>query len=222
MPAFCHFRPTRSPVTCWASTPVFCGIVLPLFSLACGCSGRPPALSPPGINPSYAADEAIALYDQDGSDDLSEEELRACPGMLVALETYDTNGDGKISREEIEARLQKFVESKVALTQLVAVVRLGKRPLSGATVRFVPEAFLGDSIKPATGVTGKSGGAMMDVADSDLPSNQAGLVGIQFGTYRVEITHPEESIPSRYNTNTELGYDTLPGAISVAFDLKSR
>ena len=223
MPAYRHHRTATIGDPCISSGVAWTrGVGLVVFALACGCSGGPPALAPPGISPGDAADEALTLYDKDGSGDLSEEELQACPGILVAREVYDANGDGTISREEIEARLQKFVDSKVALTQLVAVVRLDKRPLEGATVRFIPEAFLGESIKEATGVTGKSGGAMMDVADSDLPGNQAGLVGIQFGTYRVEVTHPETMIPPRYNTDTTLGYDTQPGNISVAFDLKSR
>ena len=63
---------------------------------------------------------------------------------------------------------------------------------------------------------------MMDVDDSELPSNQAGLVGVQLATYRVEITHPEITIPAKYNTNTTLGYDSQPGQPSVIFNLKTR
>lgn len=197
-------------------------VCLVLMALIYGCSGGPPALTPPELRPTAAAAEAIALYDKDGSGDLSHDELQACPGMLSAIETYDRDGDEKISKDEITARLQEFAESRVALTQLVAVVRLDKRPLEGATVKFVPETYLGSSIKTALGTTGRSGGSMMDVDDSDLPSNQAGLVGIQLGTYRVEITHPEISIPPEYNTDTTLGYDSQPGNLSVTFDLKAR
>jgi len=195
---------------------------LVLVTMIFGCSGGPPALTPPDLRPAASAEEAIALYDNDGSGDLSVDELQDCPGMLAALKTYDLDGDKKISRDEIKTRLQRFADSRVALIQLVAVVRLGNRPLVGATVRFVPEPYFGSAIKPASGKTGRSGGAMMDVDDSDLPSNQAGLVGIQFATYRVEITHPEITIPPKYNTNTTLGYDTQPGDPGVRFDLKAR
>ena len=109
--------------------------------------------------------------------------------MLVAIKTYDKDKNKRISRDEIVTRLQKYVNSRVALTQLVAVVRLNNRPLEGAMVRFVPEPYFDSSIKPATGKTGRSGGAMMDVDDRDSPSNQVGLVGVQFGTYRVKSPH---------------------------------
>jgi hypothetical protein len=197
-------------------------VCLVLITTIYGCSGGPPALTPPDLRPASAADQAIALYDRDGSGDLSVDELQACPGMLSALKTYDLDGDGNISMDEITARLELFAKSRVALTQLVAVVRLGNRPLAGATILFVPEPYLGSAIKSATGKTGRSGGAMMDVDDSELPSNQAGLVGVQLATYRVEITHPEITIPAKYNTNTTLGYDSQPGKPSVIFNLETR
>ena len=37
-----------------------------------------------------------------------------------------------------------------------------------------------------------------------------GLPGIEFGLYRVQITHDSRGIPSRYNSKTELGFELSP------------
>jgi len=193
-----------------------------LCAIVAGCSGGPSALKPPSLDPGSAAAKAMTLFDKDGNGYLSLEELKACPGMLASINIYDQNGDQKISAEEIVQRLEKFVKRGVALSRLSATVRLDKRPLADATIRFLPESYLGDAIKPAVGKTRRMGSATMAVADEDLPMNQRGIRGIHTGTYRVEITHPKIEIPAKYNTETTLGYETTPGNPYVTFDLKSR
>ncbi|MCA9231611.1 MAG: EF-hand domain-containing protein [Planctomycetales bacterium] len=219
MAAMCSWNDTQAERESW------CGMLAAgwlLFAITCGCSGGPPALTPPDLQPESAADGAIALYDKDGSGDLSTEELEACPGVLGALGAYDQNDDKKVTRDEFVARLNRFASSRVALTQLIAIVYLDQRPLEGATVRLVPEPYFEGAIKPATCTTGQSGSGMLDVDDSELPSNQAGMVGVQLGTYRVEITHPEISIPAKFNVDTKLGYDSQPGNLSVKFHITSK
>ena len=162
------------------------------------------------------------LYDTDGDRKLSATELEASPGLSASLATYDTDGDGMISEAEIAARLQQFVDTNVALNRLSAEVTLDGRPLGDAEVRFVPEVYLGEQIRPASGKTRKGGTASMAVADEDLPENQKGIRGIHAGTFRVEITHPEREIPAEYNTQTTLGYETTPGNPYAEFHLKSR
>jgi hypothetical protein len=187
-----------------------------------GCSGGPPALRPPVLDPESAAKEAVALYDKDGDGILTADELKACPGILVSLELYDQDGDGSVTEAEIAARLSDFVDRNVALSRLSATVLLDRRPLGGATIRLVPEPYLGEEIKQAVGTTRKGGSGSVAVADEDLPDNQKGIRGIHSGTYRVEITHPEISIPAKYNTETTLGYETKPGDPYATFELKSR
>ena len=192
-----------------------------LFGLI-GCSSGPSALKPPGLDPEYAAEQAIAQYDKDGDGALSLQELEACPGLLAAIEVYDQDGDEKISQEEIAKRLEIFVREGVTLARLAARVRLDNKPLGGATVKFIPESYLGDEIKTAIGTTRKGGSASMAVPDEDLPENQKGIRGIHPGTYRVEITHPEIDVPAKFNTNTTLGYETTPGNPYATFELQSR
>jgi len=190
--------------------------------LASGCSGGPPPLTPPDIDPAAAADMAFELYDTNGDGLLDGEELEACPAIVGSLSTYDTDSDSVISRDELANRLQRFVKSRAALYRLSVAVFLDKKPLSGATVRFVPEPYFEDRIKPATGVTGRTGTAQMAVADEDLPENQRNIRAVQCGTYRVEITHPDIDLPPRYNTETTLGYESVISDPSVEFQLKSR
>jgi hypothetical protein len=187
-----------------------------------GCGGGPARLRPPDIDPQSAAEEAIGLYDKDGDGALSAEELKASPGLLVAIKSYDLDSDGKISQDEIVDHWQFLVDRKVALTRLAASVNLDGRPLTNATVHFVPDPYLGGEVTPAKGKTGRRGSTAIIVEPEGVSENQRNIRGLQYGTYRVEITHPNINIPSNYNTNTTLGYDSQPGNASVSFDLKSR
>lgn len=197
--------------------------LLPLsLCVILGCSSGPPALSPPDLDPQSAADEAMALYDKNGDTNLSGDELLACPGLLKAKSAYDTNSDDAISRDEIAARLQQFVDRDTALTGMLATVTLDGKPLEGATVKLIPEPYLGDAIKPASGKTQKRGAGRISIAAEDLPANQKEIRGIHFGTYRVEITHPQIEVPSQFNSATTLGFETQPGNSSYRFDLKSK
>ena len=62
----------------------------------------------------------------------------------------------------------------------------------------------------------------MRIAEEDLPESQKGMVGIHNGTYRVEITHPEVSIPAKYNTETTLGFEPAGASIRATFELSSK
>ena len=200
---------------------LFC-IVLASIPFLLGCNSGPPALDAPSLDPAVAAGEAIRLYDKDGDRKLDTSELEACPGLAFAIKVYDTDGDGMISEDEITSRLSSFVDVNVALNRLSAKVLLDGRPLGDAEVRFIPEPYLGEEIKPAFGKTRKGGNASMAVAVEDLPENQKKIRGIHTATFRVEITHPEKDIPARYNTETTLGYETTPGNPYAVFKIKSR
>ncbi len=187
-----------------------------------GCSRGPAAVKPPYIDPAEASRQAIELYDTDHNGVLSDKELEACPGILMHRDLYDADHDGKISREEIEDRIRKLRASKVGLTRLGVQIRLDGRPLSGATVKLIPEKYLGSDVKAAIGVTGASGGASLSIPPEDLPAAQHGLTGVHYGTFKVEITHPSIKIPAKYNAQTTLGYETERGNPFVEFDLKSK
>jgi len=166
---------------------VACAIAATL--VGCSPAGRPRPVAVPSVDPAAAAELAIKEYDRDGDGRLNANELKACPGILAAKGRYDTDKDQTISNEEIAAMLKSMFDSGVGLIGVHCTVSRGSQPLSGATVRFVPEAFLGDAIKPAVGTTDASGTAAVAIPDDQLPADQHGLQSVQPGVYRIEVEH---------------------------------
>ena len=74
----------------------------------------PPAnrVSPEKSQPSDAPKKALELYDTDKNGFIDGAELDKVPGLKAALQQVDTNGDGKISADEIAARIQSWKDSK--------------------------------------------------------------------------------------------------------------
>ena len=138
------------------------------------------------------------------------------------LAIYDVDNNKKVSLQEFEDRLRNSAVAGVGLTKLTIQVRLNGRPLRGAEVKLVPEAYLGPNVKTAWGKTNGRGSAIMDIRDEDLPASEKGLIGVHYGTYKVEITHPTVQIPAKYNSQTTLGYETQRGNPDYRFELKSR
>jgi hypothetical protein len=187
-----------------------------------GCSGGPDRVKPPKIDPSSAATQAMEIYDVDHDGKLSEMELAKCPGVLAARAGYDTNQDKFIDVEEFRAHLTNLLSGKVGATQLTGTVIYAGQPLSGAIVQFEPESYLGSEIEAAQGVTGHAGTAEIGMPPEKAPEALKRFKLIQYGTYRVRITHPSVAIPAKYNTETTLGYETIPGQPGVTFTLTAK
>jgi hypothetical protein len=185
-----------------------------------GCSGGPQRVKPPKIDIDAAATQAIELYDTDHDGKLSENELSKCPGVLVMLTGYDTNGDKHVDAAEFNARLKSLLQSGSGATQLAANVSFKGKPLSGCTITFEPEPYLGTDIQIAQGVSGNSGIAEVGIPEDKAPAALKNFKLIQYGTYKVRLTHPTIAIPAKYNTETTLGYETIPGQPTVSFALK--
>jgi hypothetical protein len=165
---------------------------------------------PPDIDADKSGSRAIQQYDADNDGALSKKELASVPGLLIALERYDADRDGTVSAAEIAQRIRLWQASRFGMMPLRCRVVLDGQPLSGATIRFVPEAFLGESIRPATGIADQNGWANIGIDTSDLPADQQQLVGVQCGIYRIEITHPEVPIDESYNVQTTFGQEVAP------------
>ncbi len=188
-----------------------CLFLIVLLIFFASCNGRAARIKPPRISPTSAAAGAIAKYDTNQDRVLSTGELEACPGMRIALNTYDRDGNGAISEPEIVERLRELTQFKTALTPLRVLVLLNGKPLEGAEVKLVPEEYLGSEVKVALGVTNQGGSASLRISDDDLPERQKQYHGIHYGTYRVQITHPTIAIADKYNSKTTLGYETIVG-----------
>jgi hypothetical protein len=197
-------------------------IVVASIFLIAGCSRGPAAVHVPEVDPAEASMLAMETFDTDHDGSLSEAELVACPGVMSHLSLYDKDGNRAVSQQEIQEQLSQMLASKVGVTSLRVQVRMDGRPLEGAYVKMVPEKYLGEDVKLAEGITNERGTATMDIRDSNSSASEQGLLGVHYGTYKVEVTHPNVQIPARYNTQTTLGYETEKGNPNYSVDLKSR
>jgi hypothetical protein len=186
--------------------------------LLAGCSGKPSRVHPDAIA-GDAPQKAMKLYDTDHDGFIDGAELDKVPGLKAALKQVDTNGDGKISAEEIAARIKVWKDSKIGRTTLPVPVKHNGMPLVGAKVRLVPESFLGTGLQTGEGITNERG-----VAIVSAQRNAGDTPGLSPGFYRVEITKEGDTIPAKYNTATTLGlevgaanHDTIS---AIHFDLQ--
>ena len=182
-----------------------CGVLAAL--LVCGCSFGPSRVEVPKLDPAGAAAAAVQQYDSDQDGNISQSESKACPGLAGSFKLYDANQDGKIASAEIQSRLEAMLGSGIGRMPCMVVVYAGDsgRPIEGAKVRVVPESFLGETIQPGQGLTNDRGVAKPVTVDAP-----PGLPGIEFGLYRVQVTHDSLKIPPRYNEATELGFELSP------------
>jgi hypothetical protein len=198
------------------------------FTALVGCGSNTIRVGQPTINASRAGSQAIEMYDKNGDGLVSGDELEKAPALKAALANLDTNGDKAVSADEVTARVNAWKAMKTGMTGVRCHVTLDNEPLGGATVTFEPEAFLGDEIKPAVGLTNPYGDAAPSIPPKDRPApNVPG--GAHFGLYKVRISKIEngkETIPARYNTDTILGQevsydDPAMRKMNVTFALKS-
>jgi len=183
------------------------GLVLFAFVVA-GCSGRPGRVSTPDVDPEGAAELAIEEYDRNTDGQLNAEELKASPPLVDALPAYDADRNGSLSQEEIAAGISHWSQRGIGAMALAFTVRLDGRPLEGAEIKLIPATFLGDAIKPASGVADRTGSGSLAMSAEDRPSNvPRNLPLVQPGLYSVQITHPTRKVPAKFNTATTLGLE---------------
>jgi len=162
----------------------------------------------------------MELYDTNHDGKLGQEELTKCPGVLISLGKYDTNNDKSIDQDEFRTRLVNLLKNGAGATQLSCVVSYQGKALSGAKVVFEPEPYLGNEIQAAEGLTNNGGMTDVGMSPDKAPAAFKSMKLIQYGTYKVRITHPTIKIPEKYNTQTTLGYETIFGDPSATFALK--
>jgi hypothetical protein len=167
--------------------------------LGCGRSVPPPIV--PDLPDPLAAQRAIELFDTNHDGLLDSKELEKCPGLKAAIKRVDSNGDGKISEQEIAGRIKSWADSGTGRALVNCRVLHKGKPLEGAKVVFVPEPFLGGALQNGSGTASKAGYASISRPyEADIK-----VRGLSPGFYRVEITKDGEAIPAKYNTQTTLG-----------------
>lgn len=193
-----------------AGTPPFWSPVFALLALAlsvlpgCGTGGD---LKPPSFSPEAIAQDVLAQYDTNHDGYLDAKELERCPALKNSLQAMDKSGDKRLSADELAEHIRMYADSQVALVQVGCRVLLDGHPLEGATVSYLPEKFMGGSIKSASGASDSRGMVSLVAEGEKLP-------GVQPGFYRVQVSKKsasgQESIPARYNENTTLGIEITP------------
>jgi len=197
----------------------FCPLFL-LLAVVVGCSGRPAAVPLPDLDVSVASKMAIADADKDGDGELSKAELAKYPALAGALGEWDADSNRKLSAEEIQTQLQKWRDQGAAIRTVRCTVTMNGRGLEGANVEFVPEPFMGEGIKTASGVTGQNGLVLPALSKEYLPKDLPSFRGMHLGIYKVRVTHPEQSIPAEFNTDTTLGAIVGPNTLGVVLAVK--
>ncbi len=177
-------------------------IMSALIVLASGCSRGPGRIKPPDVDADSAADAAFQQLDANQDGQLNDDELKAAPGLAAVKTTYDQDHNGTLARNEVAQGIRRWTEGSSGAVAVSYVVQLDGRALPTAQVRAVPEPFLGDAVKPATGAEG-----YLAVAPQDRPPNAPNLPLMLPGLYRIEITHPSIAIPAKYNAKTTLGLE---------------
>src|SRR5437762_5289132 len=96
-----------------------------------------------GPLPKYDADgiaqAVMAEFDKNHDGSLDASELKACPSLYGALAAIDTNGDKKLSADEIRKRVEAYAAVPTGSIPVTCIFHLDGRPLAGGTITFDPE-----------------------------------------------------------------------------------
>lgn len=176
------------------------GLLL-VATLGCGGGGED-TFDVVNLDPAAVASAIMADYDSDSDGEVSKSELKKCKGLelltsgqeqMQAQYRLDQDGNGGITEQEFTDKLTAMFADKRQSYSCRVIYR--GRPLEGATVALIPESFMGD-------VPGASGET--DIEGSCSVTGDDGKVGAIPGIYRVEITHPDVKISSKYNDESKL------------------
>lgn len=200
-----------------------CLLCFAAFISPLGCSLSLPPVKPPRIDTAAAAEGALAEFDIDQDGTISREEARThCVGMAESWDRYDTDGDDRIDKTELEQRFLAWSDGDTGLMNLRVQLELRGMPLTDADIRLTPFEFLGRNVLPATGTTDQYGYAFMAIPKDLLPDSQQATHGMQVGLYRVSITHPTVKLAQKYNQKTELSADLSAAEANTGIHFRLR
>ncbi len=169
----------------------------------------------PQFDAEAAAARALEQYDANDDGLLSVEEMTDCSALAKRLEQHDTDADGQLSQQELAKRILSWTAQGTGVMGVPCQVTLDGRPLPYAQVVLQPMEFLGEAIKPATGVANEYGQCSPNIDPSFLPAELSRTLGVQPGLYRVQVTHKTIEIPARYQgEQSVLSLEVADGTIS--------
>ncbi|MEX2167841.1 MAG: hypothetical protein WD851_00900 [Pirellulales bacterium] len=174
--------------------------------LLLGCSQQPTRIEAPSWDPDGFADEILTKLDANSDGSLAFAELAPAPGLVFGAKYIDTDGNKSLSREELMARFQLYVERRLGLTSKQMQLLYKGRPVPGAKLKLVPEFFLAELIEPAAGETFADGTVDPVTEGMELP-------GMRVGYYKVVVeSSPRVKLPAKYASadTTTLGVEVAP------------
>src|SRR5262249_4317694 len=93
-----------------------------------------------------------------------------------------------------------------------------------ARVELIPESYLGDGFKPASGTTNERGFATLMVAPDDMPAaiKQRGIKvsGVYPGTYKIAVSHPQRKLPTVDDKGLPLGDEVAQDTADSFIEIK--
>jgi hypothetical protein len=178
-----------------------------IFAMLVGCSGRPAAVAFPDFDPEQIGAKAVELCDRDGDGFISAEECKESKALEAAKSRIDSNGDDKLTADEIAGRIRSYGSQGAGLAPVQCTIVKGGRPVVGATVRYAPEPFMGDVVEPASGETFNDGSAAISIAEEHLPSPRHS--GMRPGFYRVSVTLANGKPVEKLDAGAECAGDVL-------------
>lgn len=190
-----------------------------------GCSSAPAPVLPPEIEVEPTILAIQKLCDTNGDGMIAIDEAPPSPALQSRFEAVDSNGDKKLSAEELGIWLANLTADGAGVMRFGCRVTLDGRPLAGAAVRLDPEPYLADAVVPASGTANDNGQCRLSVDPNDMPEELSRVRGVQPGLYRVRITHGSAAIPAKYNSATTLGVEVSTSTVEpegVTFALTSR
>jgi len=191
-------------------------LMLSLISLMLGCGPSAPVV--PKINAAASASAAMDEYDTNKDGFIDQAELKSAPSLKDAEKVIDSNSDGKLSRDEIEQRLNKYSTQGMALMSFSCSVTMNGAKKAGIEVEMVPEKFMLGSIKMGKGKTDANGMVRFKQEEQEFE-------GVAPGFYKIKLIKDGSlSLPARFNANTAIGKEIAldrMGRGGDSFDIKA-
>jgi hypothetical protein len=171
------------------------------------CSRGPSRIEVPAFDPDEIGAQAIKDFDKDGDGSLSADECEMVQSLGGSLKRLDKNNDGKISGQEIAARINFYHEFRAALVPTTCTLIDKGRPVVDAKVTYEPEKFMGPHALPAYGVTSDLGNALISIDEEhrQSPAHR----GAQPGFYRIRVTLANGEEVTDLNAGVECSGDQM-------------
>ena len=182
-----------------------CLSALQLSLLLSGCGGIGGA--PPTKNePAAAAAMAIETYDRNGDGQLSGDELSNASALIASGRRIDRNGDNVLTKDEIQVRMEELEPQADYIPLDVRILTKG-RPLVGAELTLSPAPFMGENYQTFTGTTDEAGSCFLQGDGKELP-------GVPVGFYHARVVQSAQGID--LTRGIEIADDTTGNRLEIS------